>query len=30
MFLGPGHEKRLIRTAAAAYQRLAGSKPFRI
>jgi CHAD domain-containing protein len=29
MFLGPGHEKRLIRTAAAAYQKLAELKPFR-
>ena len=28
--LGPRHEKRLIRTAAAAYQKLAESKPFRI
>ncbi len=30
MFLGPKHEKRLIRTAAAAYQKLAELKPFRI
>ncbi len=30
IFLGPGHEKRLIRTAAATYQKLAELKPFRI
>jgi CHAD domain-containing protein len=30
MFLGPKHERRLIRTAAAAYEKLAELKPFRI
>ncbi len=30
MFLGPKREKHLIRTAAAAYEKLAEMKPFRI
>ena len=30
ILLGPGHEKRLIRTAAMTYQKLAELKPFRI